>query len=76
MLNNLAGFIMLSALAVVPASAQCPSVPEPHTPQAPGPLNVDKVKDLLRDYHDTQYLRTWRQLTRSPKSMSKSAPAK
>ena len=55
MRNGIAALIMLLALVVVPASAQCPSVPEPHTPPAPAPLNIDKVKDLLRDYHDTQY---------------------
>jgi predicted secreted acid phosphatase len=47
---------MLSALvAAASASAQCPAVPEPNTPSAPVPLNIDKVKDLLRGYHDTKY---------------------
>ena len=55
MRNGIGGLIVLSALAVVPASAQCPSLPEPHTPTATTPLNIDKVKDALRDYHDTQY---------------------
>ena len=56
MRNRIAGLITLSAFAVVvPASAQCPAVPEPHTPTASRPLNIDTVKDSLRDYHDTQY---------------------
>ena len=55
MRNGIAGLTVLSALAVVPASAQCPSLPEPHTPTATTPLNMDEVKDALRDYHDTQY---------------------
>ena len=45
----------IGASPSVPASAQCPSLPEPHTPTGAGTLNIDKVKDLLRDYHDTQY---------------------
>jgi predicted secreted acid phosphatase len=55
MRNGIAALFVLSALAAVPASAQCPSVPEPHTPPAPAPLNIDKMKEVLRDYHDTQY---------------------
>ena len=55
MRNEIAALFVISALAVVPASAQCPSLPEPHTPPAPAQLNIDKMKDLLRDYHDTQY---------------------
>jgi hypothetical protein len=39
----------------ISASAQFPTVPEPLMPPAPIPLNIDKMKDLLRDYHDTQY---------------------
>lgn len=38
------------------AAAQCPTVPEPHLPSVPMPLNLDKAKDLLREYHDNQYM--------------------
>jgi predicted secreted acid phosphatase len=54
MRNGIATLFILSALAL-PASAQCPSVPEPHTPPAPAPFNIDQMKDRLRRYHDTQY---------------------
>jgi len=37
-------------------AAECPSVPEPHIPPPPLPLNIDQVKDLLLDYHDSDYL--------------------
>jgi len=49
--------VALTALLAVAgsAAAQCPTVPEPHLPQAPSPLNIDKVKDALREYHDTLY---------------------
>jgi predicted secreted acid phosphatase len=33
----------------------CPTVPEPHIPQAAAPLNIDLVKKQLRAYHDKDY---------------------
>jgi hypothetical protein len=39
------------------AAAECPAMPELNIPPPPpAPLNIDKVKDLLRDYHGTHYM--------------------
>jgi len=56
MYHRITAAMVVSALvAATSASAQCPAVPEPRIPAAASPLNIDKVKDLLRDYHDTRY---------------------
>ena len=55
MRNEIATLFVISALCRGPGKRAVPSLPEPHTPPAPAQLNIDKMKDLLRDYHDTQY---------------------
>ena len=56
MCHRITAAIILSLLvAAASASAQCPAVPEPNIPSVPVPLNIDKMKDVLRDYHDTKY---------------------
>ena len=48
---------LLSVLfAAGTVAAQCPAVPEPHLPAVPSPLNLDTIKDELRDYHDNDYM--------------------
>jgi acid phosphatase len=49
-----AGALTLATTGAV--RAQCPAVPEPSLPTATQPLNLDAVKDRLREYHDTQYM--------------------
>src|SRR5580658_148781 len=46
---------LLLAAGTAPAQ-QCPIVPAPHLPTVPTPLNLDTVKDLLRAYHDGDYM--------------------
>jgi predicted secreted acid phosphatase len=46
---------LLLAVGTAPAQ-QCPIVPAPHLPAVPTPLNLDTVKDLLRAYHDHDYM--------------------
>jgi hypothetical protein len=43
-------------LAAGSAAAECPAMPELNIPPPPASLNIDKVKDLLRDYHDKHYV--------------------
>lgn len=38
------------------AAQQCPTVPAPRLPAVPTPLNLGTVKDVLRQYHDNDYL--------------------
>ena len=50
--------LLAAALAAAPAlavAAECPAPREPQLGELPKPLNIDKVKDLLRDYHDKNY---------------------
>ncbi len=50
--------LLAAVLAAVPAlafAADCPAPREPQLGELPTPLNIDKVKALLRDYHDKSY---------------------
>jgi len=55
----LACVLLLAACTNIPGvtqAADCPPEPQQHIPPAPPPpLNIDKVKDLLRDYHSRDY---------------------
>jgi HAD superfamily, subfamily IIIB (Acid phosphatase) len=57
--HALAAVLFLAACTNTPGvtqAADCPPEPQQHIPQAPPPpLNIDKVKDLLRDYHSRDY---------------------
>jgi acid phosphatase len=48
-------FVMLSTVGTV--AAECPAVPEAHIPPPSLPLNIDKIKEELRKYHDSEYNR-------------------
>lgn len=55
--RSLLAALLAAATAAAPAAAaQCPPVPEPQIPAIATPLNLDTVKDALRDYHDTRYM--------------------
>ena len=44
-------------VAAGPAAAECPAMPALNLPPPPPvPLNIDKVKDRLREYHDKHYM--------------------
>jgi acid phosphatase len=45
----------LVAAPVLAFAADCPAPREPQLGDVPKPLNIDKVKELLRDYHDKSY---------------------
>ena len=51
--------LLVAACAVAPAIAfaadDCPAGRDPQLADAPKPLNIDKVKDILRDYQKTHY---------------------
>jgi acid phosphatase len=50
--------VLVTALTTVPAlafAADCPAPREPQLGEVPKPLNIDKIKELLRDYHDKSY---------------------
>jgi hypothetical protein len=49
--------VALSLLAAFSVNAaECPTVPAPHLPQVPSPLNIDTVKSSLREYHEDAYM--------------------
>ncbi|WP_050043541.1 HAD family acid phosphatase [Bradyrhizobium sp. LTSPM299] len=58
--KRLAVAAVLGMLAISPCAAaadDCPVMPPNHIPDAPlPPLNIDKIKDRLTDYHDNFYL--------------------
>lgn len=57
-MNRLRAALLAAALAAAPAlvsAAECPAPREPQLGELPKPLNIDKVKGVLRDYHDKQY---------------------
>jgi acid phosphatase len=43
--------------AATVSAAECPTVPAPHIPQIPSPLNIDAVKKSLREYHKDTYMK-------------------
>jgi predicted secreted acid phosphatase len=51
----LAGMVAASLISA-PAAAECPALPQTQEPVAsPGPVNIDRVKGLLKDYHAKGY---------------------
>jgi hypothetical protein len=57
MRHTVAAAALLSvSFAAGTVAAQCPAVPGPHLPVIPSPLNLDAVKDALRDYHENDYM--------------------
>ena len=53
----IAATLLAMLSAVGPAAAQCGDMPPLNIPPPPpAPLNIDKVKERLREYHDKHYM--------------------